>query len=498
MIKDLRHTFKQTAIYGISNVLIKATGLILLPIYTSELSANDYGILVMLEIIAQLFVGVISFHIPASILRFGSEESTISRQNQIYFTGWMMLLGVVTLFILISLPLSGIFSEVMFDTPDYRLYFILLFCSIGVEILGILPLQLMRLKEQSTKYLLFFLVKLLGMLGFVSYFIIIREMGVLGAVLGIFLGNALMWLATIPFQLQNIVARFDKVAAKSIYRYGAPLVFSTIAGIALTVSDRAIIKYYGAFADVGIYSVAYKIGSIANLLVIGSFTLGFLPIAFKKFHDPNFSRFFSKMFTYFIGIIVLLTLGVSIFSKEIIKVISSDAPEFWFAVILVPFIGFTFIFKALQFYMAFVFYLTKETKYDAFITGIGAVIIIVINFLLIPIWGMYGAIAATGTSYIVMGLITYRIAQKKFHVSYEFKRIFGLLITCALFIVVGYIFNSYSILTRLIVKSLLVFGFIFAMYQFFIDHTEKQKIRKTIILLRQPGGIKKLLQEISG
>ncbi len=498
MIKDLRHTFKQTAIYGISNVLIKATGLILLPIYTSELSANDYGILVMLEIIAQLFVGVISFHIPASILRFGSEESTISRQNQIYFTGWMMLLGVVTLFILISLPLSGIFSEVMFDTPDYRLYFILLFCSIGVEILGILPLQLMRLKEQSTKYLLFFLVKLLGMLGFVSYFIIIREMGVLGAVLGIFLGNALMWLATIPFQLRNIVARFDKVAAKSIYRYGAPLVFSTIAGIALTISDRFIIKYYGEFADVGIYSVAYKIGSIANLLVIGSFTLGFLPIAFKKFNDANFDRFFSKMFTYFIGIIVLLTLGVSIFSKELIKVISSDAPEFWFAVILVPFIGFTFIFKALQFYMAFVFYLTKKTKYDAMITGIGAGITIAVNFLLIPIWGMYGAIVATGISYIIMGIITYRIAQKKFQVSYEFKRIFGLLFGCALFILIGYYFNSYSILIRLIVKSLLVFGFIFTMYQFVIDHTEKQKIRKTIILLRQPGGIKKLLQEISG
>lgn len=498
MIKDLRNTFKQTAIYGISNVLIKATGLILLPIYTSSLSANDYGILVLLEVIAQLFVGVISFHIPASILRFGSEEQDGNRQKQIYFTGLIMLLGIVAIFILIALPLCGFFSEILFDTVDYRLFFVLLSCSIGVEILGILPLQMMRLKEQSTKYLLFFLVKLFGMLGFVSYFIIVRDMGVLGAVLGIFMGNAMLWLSTIPFQLRNILPKFDKVVALSIYSYGAPLVFGTIAAIALTISDRLIIKYYGEFADVGIYSMAYKIGSIANLLVIGSFTLGFLPIAFKKFTDPNFSRFFSKMFTYFIGLIVLLTLGVSIFSKEIIKLISSDAPEYWFAVVLVPFIAFSFIFKALQFYMAFVFYLTKKTKYDALITGIGAAITIAINFLLIPLWGMYGAIAATSISYVVMGVITYRIAQAKFQIRYEFKRIFALLIGCALFILVGYYFNSLSLIYRLIIKALILAGFILAVYQFVIDPTEKQKIRKTLRLLIQPGGIKKLILEISG
>lgn len=495
MIKDLRSTFKQTAIYGTSNLLVKATGLILLPIYTNSLSVEDYGLLVMLEIIAQFFVGVVSFNIPSAMLRIGSDSDTESYQSKVYSTSLAMLAIGIGLFLAIFIPLSGVMSEAIFDTSDYRIYLVYLFASIGLEIAGLLPMQMLRLREEAGKYLLFFSIKLLGLLGFVSYFVLVREMGVFGAVIGILSANLTLLLATFVFQFRFIRFVFDRKIAMEIYHFGAPLIFTTVAGVLLTIADRLIIKYYGELNDVGIYGLAYKIGSISNLLIIGSFSLGFLPIAFKKFKEPTFARFFSKMFTYFIGVTVLLTLGISVFSKEVIKILSSGEPDYWIAVVLVPFIAYVFLFKAIQNYMAYSFMLIKQTRYHASITMIGVCINIALNFILIPRYDMYGAIAATGLSYALMGLITYRIAQRKMPIPYEMPRIFGMLVLCAIFIAAGMAINDLEILVRLAAKVVLIFLFIGLCYLVILDRTEKKKIGKVIALARGPGGLKKVWKE---
>lgn len=485
MIKDLRNTFKQTAIYGLSTIFVKATGLILLPIYTHSLSLSDYGMLTIFELITQFFVGVISFGLPASMLRVGSEFDDRAGQNRIYFTTLVMLLVFCGGFLAIFLPLRGIFSAVFFESTEFAPLFTLIFISCVTEILGLLPMQLLRLREKSGWYIFFFSLKLAALIGFVWYFVTVRNMGVYGALLGVLAANCVLLIATFGFQFKNLVFKFDRSAAIEMYRFGAPLIFTTISAILLTISDRLIIKIFGELSDVGVYSMAYKFGSLSNLLIIGSFALGYLPIAFKKFNDPNFKRFWSKMMTYFIGLTVVLTLFVSLFSKEGIKLVSSDNPDYWMAVILVPFIAYMFLFKALYNYMTYVFSLIKRTRFQAYVTIAGVVFNISLNFVFIPFYGMYGAIAATGISYIGMALLTYKMAQANYPVHYEFKRIAALMISCGIFIAIGIYFNDQSLTTRLLIKSALCLGFVIYIYFGVADDVEREKVGKVYRLLRK-------------
>lgn len=494
MIKDLRNTFRQTAIYGMSNIFVKAAGLIILPIYTASLSIEDYGVLVILEIISQFFVGVISFRIPSAMLRLGSDHEDESVQNSIYFTSLVFLVSVVGVFWLIFIPLSGIFARLVLDDGAYTVHFVLLFASIGLEILGMLPLQLMRLKEQSTKYLVFFSLKLAALIGLIWYFVVVRDLGVYGALWGVALANGVLVIATAIYQIRNIRPRFDRQVAMDMYRFGAPLVFTTISGILLTISDRFIIKIYGPLSEVGLYGAAYKIGSVANLLIIGSFALGFLPIAFKKFNDPNFNRFYSKIFTYYVGVTVLLTLVVSLFSKEVIKLISSGNPDYWQAVVLVPFIAFAFVFKAMHNYLAYIFMLIKRTKFHAVVTLIGVTINISLNFLLIPPYGMYGAIAATALSYAAMMVVTYTVAQKRYPIRYEVRRIAMLLLATAVFIGAGFWANGLPIVERLVVKMALLIAFGVLMYFGFTDAVEREKLHKVRVAISKNGWKKALME----
>ncbi len=498
MIKDLRNTFKQSLVYGMSNILVKLAGLIILPIYTSTLSTDEYGMLVMLEIFSQFFVGVMAFGLPTAVLRLGSDQNDERAQNKIHFTALVMLLGILACFLAVFLPLGGVFARVVLDNGEYAVYFRLLFVSVAFEILGILPLQVMRLKEQSSRYVTYFSIKLVALVTLVWYFVAYREMGIYGAMIGIVTANGLLLVATSVYVFRNIHPVFDRSAAVAMYRYGAPLILTTIAGIALTIADRIFIKFFGELSDVGIYGLAYKVGSLANMLIIGTFALAFLPIAFRKFGDPGFDRFFSRMFTYFIGITAFLTLVVSLFSQELIKVISSDNPDYWRAVILVPFIAFSFLFKAMYNYLAYMFMLLKRTKYHAYVTVVGVTVNIALNFALIPIFDVYGVIAASALSFLIMTAFTYRVAQRKYYIPYELKRVGFLILLVAAFIAVGMTANQLPIATRLGAKILLLPAFLAVLYFGFVDEVERTKLNKARKLIREKGWIRGLTEMISG
>jgi O-antigen/teichoic acid export membrane protein len=480
MLGDLKKTFSQTLIYGLSNLSIKAAGLILIPFYTGSLSINEYGQLVILEILAQFAIGIVSFQVPHALLRLGSNLSSIADQKKLYTTSLGLITILCGFFALIAFPFTEQLSHLIFSSYDYQLILELLAISIIFEVLGLIPLQLMRLKEKSVTYLLLVSFKLLTLVALVWYFVVQQDAGVYGAIKAIMYSNLVFLLSTVPIHIKNIGPKFSATFGIQIYKYSGPLIFTTVAALLLTLSDRLIIKIFGQFEDVGIYGLAYKIGSLSNLLIIASFSLGFLPIAYKKFTSPDFKPFFSKTFTLYLGLTILLTLVISVFGEEFTKLLSSGEPAYWTAAILVPFIAYIFIFKAMNNYFLYVFLLTKKTKHHATVTVIGVLLNIGLNFILIPKFGIYGAVAATGISYLVMTIISYSKAQKLVRVDYELRRIIILLISCAVIIALGISANGISLLPRLLLKSILILSYLVFIYLFIITRPEREMLRGSL------------------
>jgi len=480
MFKDVKNTFKQTLIYGMSNLSIKAAGLVLIPFYTGSLSTNDYGQLVILEVLAQFAIGIVSFQVPSALLRLGSNLSSITDQKKLYSTSLGLIIILSALFALVAFPFAKQLSQLIFSSPDYQVILELLSFSIIFEVLGLIPLQLMRLKEKSVTYLLLVSLKLITLVGLVWYFVVLQDAGIYGAVKAIMYSNLVFLISTIPIQVKNIGPKFSVNFGVQIYKYSGPLIFTTVAALLLTLSDRLIIKIFGQFEDVGIYALAYKIGSLSNLLIIASFSLGFLPIAYKKFTSPDFKPFFSKTLTLYLGLTILLTLVISVFGEELTKILSSGEPAYWTAAILVPFIAYIFIFKAMNNYFLYIFLLTKKTKHHATVTVIGVLLNIALNFILIPNFGIYGAVAATGVSYLVMTIISYSKTQKLVKIDYDMKRIVILLISCAVIIALGVGANEISLLPRLLLKSILILSYLVFVYRLMITQTERTMLKDVL------------------
>src|SRR5690606_26120928 len=150
----------------------------------------------------------ISFSVPSSMLRLASEKDDIESQNKIYATSLLLILFFGGIFLAIFLPLNSVLSRAIFHTDEYAPYFTIAFISIMLEILGVLPLQLLRLREKSTQYLGFFGLKLLSLIGFIWYFVSVKDMGVYGALWGFLCANITFLISTFVFQFKNLVLKF--------------------------------------------------------------------------------------------------------------------------------------------------------------------------------------------------------------------------------------------------------------------------------------------------
>ncbi len=476
MLKDIKHTVKHTVIYSIGNISIKLIGFVLLPLYTSYLSVSDYGVLGILEITGQIITAVIGFRLSTAMMRWYNEKGLKSKGSLI-FTTVVSLLFILVLFNLSVFPFKDYLSHFFFDSSAYSNYFFILFLSSSFEILNYLFLDLIRLKEKPTYYVILTIIKLILILSCNILFVARFNMGIMGILYSQLIGNSAIFFFSIPKFLNEIKYEYDFTLFKKMFRYSFPLIFTTIAVILLSLGDRYIIKLYLDYSYVGLYSLGYKIASIMNLLVLQSFQLGFLPIAFKKFHQPNSDRFFSKLLTYYVLAILFTAMGLTFFSKELIITFSKN-PEYWEAYKIVPILVLGFVFKGMHYFFALGFHASKKTQYNAYIVFVGLLMSIGLNVLLVPKMKHFGSAYAAVITSLLLTLIYYYYSQKFYNIPYEVGKIVKMLTVAFLLYMGTFLTESLNITVSILIKSFLIFSFPFLLYIIgFYEKIEIQSIK---------------------
>jgi O-antigen/teichoic acid export membrane protein len=121
---------------------------------------------------------------------------------------------------------------------------------------------------------------------------------------------------------------FDIPLLKIGISFGIPLIFSSVAMMLLNLSDRYIIKYFLNDEMVGLYDLGYRVAGALNMFVIVPLSLTLVPQAYKMFGKTGDKRFYSKVLTYLTFGLVWIGLALSLFSKEIIKLLAQKQ-SFW-------------------------------------------------------------------------------------------------------------------------------------------------------------------------
>jgi O-antigen/teichoic acid export membrane protein len=116
---------------------------------------------------------------------------------------------------------------------------------------------------------------------------LILKQSILGVVKSSLFTSAVLFLIVLITVFKNVGSSFSKVALKKLLHFGMPMIPGTVAGWALTVSDRYLLNWFASPADVGLYDIAYKFGVILHMILVMPFRTAWLPFVFSIRNDKT-------------------------------------------------------------------------------------------------------------------------------------------------------------------------------------------------------------------
>lgn len=426
--------FKQTAIYGLATVLPRMFSFLLIPIHVQYLNGTgEYGKVSIIFAYLIFFNVILSYGMETSFFRFYTSEDN---KKSVVSTSTISIFWSSLIFFVFGLLFRDNLAE---WTDKDVLYITYTIWILVLDALVIIPFAKLRVDQKPIKYaaikvggvaLFFFLnlffLKFLPEIAAASpdswmaiLFIEDFQVGY------IFLANVFASLATLLMLLPEYLKikwQFDILLWKRMMRYGLPVM---VAGIAFAINeafDRLLLDYLNVSeSDIGAYSGCYKL-AVFMVLFATAFRLGIEPFFFSHSKNENAPQTYAKITKYFIVFGSVILLGVIVFA-DILKVFLIPNSTYWKAMDVVPLIIMANFFLGIYHNLSVWYKLSDKTKIGAYISIVGAVVTLVLNFALIPVWSYMGSAIATISAYGSMMLISYYLGNKYYPIPYDVKSI---------------------------------------------------------------------------
>lgn len=408
--------FKASAIYTSSRLLNKVIPFLLLPILTRHLSAEDYGIVSMFGIILSILASIVGVNTNGAIARNYYDKTKQEMKNYITSTFAILIFSVSivsSIFIiggkyiasLVSLPLILLWIALLISMAQFITNVTLLIWQLQKKAItyGIFSFS------KSTINVSLSIVLIIG-LGFAWQGRIYAQLisALFFLILAIFILYKNKWIG-------SKVNRDDFFDALKI---GAPLIPHILGAILITLIDRFFVTKYSGIAETGIYTVGYQIGSIINIFAL-SFNQAYTPWLYEKLKLNSLAikkKIVKFTYIYFV-VISLLAFAVTFLSNILLEYFVGV--EFLNSTIFVGWIAFGYAFHGMYFISgAFIAY-AKKTKYIGFITGISALINIILNIVLVPSYGAIGAAYATTIVYFIQFISSWFLSSKVYYMPWN-------------------------------------------------------------------------------
>lgn len=472
-MSGFKSLFKQTFIYGLATVLPRMLSFILVPLYTdpSVLSTAEYGRVSFIFAYFVLFNVVLAYGMETAFFRFFNKEES---KEKVTSTSAISL-------IISSLGLLGIaflFQNQISALTNIELkYLNLIFIILLLDALVIIPFAWLRATAQPMRYAIIKILNVAINLGLNVFLLLyLKELSYGNPFFSniykadfeisyIFISNliasGITLLLIVPFYTK-IKFNFDSVIWKKMMRYAMPVL---IAGIAYSVNetfDRILLEKLLpaniAEEQIGMYSACYKLALFMTLFVT-AFRLGIEPYFFSHSKTENPQKNYAKILEYFVAFGSVIFIGVVVF-VDVIKPYIIKSETYYEAMWILPFILLANFCLGIYHNLSVWYKITDRTKFGAYISIFGAIVTLVLNYVLIPKIGFKGSAIATLSAYAVMMLLSFYFGRKYYPIPYNFKKI-GLYLSVSTVFSMVYFYNfreNYAIgIGALIVFLALVF-----------------------------------------
>jgi O-antigen/teichoic acid export membrane protein len=437
-LNPLKKLASQTAVYGLSQIVGRFVNYLLVPLHTALFDTAEFGINTLMYSYVTFFNVLLTYGMETAFFRFSQKQDNPA---QVYSTALTSLISSSLFFGL----MFGVFSPQIasfINIPEHPEYVVYFTAIMALDAISAVPFAYLRQQNKALKFAIVKNINIFTNILLNLYFLMLcpyvqKEYGTLLPMYDgninigyIFIANLIASIITIPLLWKEILAirnaSFNKILWREMLVYGLPLMVVGFAGMINETLDRIIISY--VYTDVqeglratGIYGANYKL-SILMSLFIQAFRYAAEPFFFNHAKDNDKRHIYATVMNYFTLVCLVLFLTVTLYIDVFKHFINN---RYWEGLHVVPILLLANMFLGMYFNLSIWYKLSDNTNKGAMISTIGALITILANIVLVPLWGYTGSAWATLICYVSMAVICYVMGAKYYPIPYQVKRLIG-------------------------------------------------------------------------
>lgn len=475
---NLKTLFKDTALYGMSSIVGRFLNYLLVPLYTAKIAASSggYGVITNVYAYTALLLVILTFGMETTFFRFVNKEG--ANPMRTYSTVLIMVGSVALLFVALVLAFINPVSSFM-GYSAHEEYVAVMAACVAIDAFQCIPFAYLRYKHRPWKFVaLKMLFIVLNITLNIVYFVVLPAMysnpSTHGFAASLYDPNVgvgyvfrlnLFCTAIITFffwkELTGFRWVFDIILFRKMLSYSWPILLLGITGILNQTADKILFPIVSPGAEghvqLGIYGAAAKIAMIMAMIT-QAFRYAYEPFVFGSAKEKGSRDTYAKAMKYFI-IFTLLAYLVVVGYLDVLKYIIGR--DYWEGLKVVPVVMAAEIMMGVYFNLSFWYKLIDKTIYGAWFSGVGCVVLVLINVLLIPKYGYMACAWAGVAGYGTAMLLSYFVGQKKYPINYPLKSITVYICIAALFTAIMlYTPQSLPKALRLGINTLLIILFV--------------------------------------
>jgi O-antigen/teichoic acid export membrane protein len=461
----------QTAVYGLTTIAPRILNFFLTPVYVSAYPAKVYGIFTTMFSWVSMINPILAFGMETTFFRYLNKRP--DEKQQVYNNTFGAILALSILFLLSVLPFIGsIASYVRIDPnsplDDYVNYVAFFIAVLILDAWCVIPFARIRANGRPGRYglikctniIVFILLNLLFIYGLpyvidnqLPGYVWVKSWFRAGWVGYVFLSNLIASALTLFLLLPEFMQlrpKFDRPMFREMLLYSWPVLVANLSFVINENLDKLLLSKYLPEAtraiDTGIYGACAKIAVFLNIFV-QAFRLGAEPFFFSQAKKENAGNTYAVIMDYFVIAVSLIFVAL-VANIELLKffVKGRDLVQrelYWSGLRAVPLLLLGYLSLGIYMNLSVWYKLSDQTKYGLYISGVGAILTIVLNIIFIPKYSYMASAWVSLTAYGTMMVLSYLWGQKNYPIPYNIKKNLTYIISSIIIV-----FLSFSVFHR--------------------------------------------------
>ncbi len=472
---------KDSQIYLFASVVTILVNFLTLPFFTSYLSPGDYGVIALFIIFGNVTTNLISFGLNTasygSYFKYKIDDFKILNLSVSVF--------LIVLFILFGTLVvnnfAGYISGKIFNNQISSDLLKLSYLSGCFSYFYTHFGQLLIAQKKAYYFSISSILHVCTNALLTYYFIKFYSYTFLAGIYGLTFANILAMSSVVLFNYDLFIFKLSFKKLKKAIIFGIPEVPKLIIDLLYSSFDKTMLANYKGISEIGYYDFGSRFASILKIFndAIGkSFSPYFLENIDKISARENILDFFYKII-FFLG---LIGIGISYFSEEALIVLTTK--DFYVAKYLVPFLISYYLFGVLNQLASNQFIASQKLYYLPPISFFGLVINVVLNIILIPIFGAIGAVISTAFVSFITSILLFYFGNVALNLPTNNRKIISLYLLIFFFLILGYpiLYIEASFALKILIKMILIIIFLLSgIYFKFFNKKDLLNLKNSVL-----------------